>query len=122
MVRDLDQPIEIAVCPTVREADGLAMSSRNVRLKSGERLKALALQAGLQAAKSAMQKGERNAKIVEDVGRKTMEARGVSAEYFAAVPAGTLLSVERLSGEVLLAVAARVGEVRLIDNELVNLG
>jgi pantoate--beta-alanine ligase len=122
MVRDLDQPVAIVVCPTVREADGLAMSSRNARLKPEERGKALALRAGLLAAKSALAKGERSAKTVENIGRRAMEAHGVSPEYFAAVPAGTLLSMEQLSGEVLLAVAARVGEVRLIDNELVNLG
>jgi pantoate--beta-alanine ligase len=122
MVLDLDMPIRIEVCPTVREADGLAMSSRNVRLKPEDRWKALALRAGLMAAKEAISAGERRASAVETAGKEAMDARGVQPEYFAAVPAGTLLSYERLEGEVLIAVAARVGDVRLIDNEIVRIG
>ena len=122
MVLDLDMPVRIEVCPTVRESDGLAMSSRNVRLKPEDRPKALALRAGLMAAKEAISAGERHASAVEKAGREAMDARGVQPEYFAAVPAGTLLSNERLEGEVLIAVAARVGDVRLIDNEIVRIG
>ena len=121
MVEDLDMPIRIEVCPTVREPDGLAMSSRNVRLKPGERPKALALRAGLDAALRAVSAGERRASAVEKTGREAMAALGVHPEYFAAVPAGTLLSKETLEGEVLIAVAARVGDVRLIDNEIVRI-
>ena len=122
MVLDLDMPIRIEVCPTVREPDGLAMSSRNVRLKPEDRARALALRAGLQAAKEAVAEGQRSAAAVEKAGRAAMAARGVEPEYFAAVPAGTLLSKEKLEGEVLIAVAARVGDVRLIDNEIVRIG
>jgi pantoate--beta-alanine ligase len=122
MVRDLVMPVRIEVCPTVRESDGLAMSSRNVRLDPADRPKALALRAGLEAAKQAIMAGERRASAVEKLGRETMLARGVTPEYFSAVPAGTLLSMERLEGEVLIAVAARVGDVRLIDNEIVDIG
>ena len=122
LVKDLDMPIRIEVCPTVREPDGLAMSSRNVRLKPDERPKALALKAGLDAARRAVTAGERSAIAVEKAGREAMEALGVQPEYFAAVPAGTLLSSETLEGEVLIAVAARVGDVRLIDNEIVRIG
>jgi pantoate--beta-alanine ligase len=122
MVRDLDMPVRIEVCPTVRESDGLAMSSRNVRLDPADRPKALALRAGLEAAKQVILAGERRASAVEKLGRETMLARGVTPEYFSAVPAGTLLSMERLEGEVLIAVAARVGDVRLIDNEIVDIG
>jgi pantoate--beta-alanine ligase len=122
MIRDLDMPIRIEVCPTVREPDGLAMSSRNVRLAPADRPKALALRAGLEAARQALVGGERRATAIEKLGRETMVARGVTPEYFSAVPAGTLLSMERLEGEVLIAVAARVGDVRLIDNEIVNIG
>jgi pantoate--beta-alanine ligase len=121
MVRDLDMPIRIEVCPTVREPDGLAMSSRNVRLKPADRQKALALRAGLDAAVRAVSAGERRASTVEKAGREAMVALGVQPEYFAAVPAGTLLSKELLEGEVLIAVAARVGDVRLIDNEIVRI-
>jgi len=122
MVRDLDMPIRIEVVPTVREPDGLAMSSRNVRLTPAERPKALALRAGLDAAKQAVGAGERRSSAIERAGLEAMKARGVEPEYFAAVPAGTLLSKEMLEGEVLIAVAARVGDVRLIDNEIVRIG
>lgn len=122
MVLDLDMPVRIEVCPTVREPDGLAMSSRNVRLSPADRPKALALRAGLDAAKQAVGAGERQASAIERAGREAMGARGVQPEYFAAVPAGTLLSKETLEGEVLIAVAARVGDIRLIDNEIVRIG
>ena len=122
MVRDLDMPVRIEVCPTVREADGLAMSSRNVRIKPGDRPRALALRAGLDAARKAILGGERRTASVEKAGRDAMESLGVKPEYFAAVPAGTLLSMDPLAGEVLLAVAARVGDVRLIDNDIVRIG
>jgi pantoate--beta-alanine ligase len=122
MVLDLNMPVRVEVCPTVREADGLAMSSRNVRLSAGDRPKALALRAGLDAAKQAVGAGERRASAIERAGQEAMGTRGVQPEYFAAVPAGTLLSKEMLEGEVLIAVAARVGDVRLIDNEIVHIG
>jgi pantoate--beta-alanine ligase len=122
MVGDLDMPVRVEVCPTVRESDGLAMSSRNVRLKPGDRRRALSLRAGLDAARKAIAGGEWRASAVEKAGRDAMEAMGVKPEYFAAVPAGTLLSMETLEGEVLLAVAARVGDVRLIDNDIVRIG
>jgi pantoate--beta-alanine ligase len=121
LVRDLDLPVRVEVCPTVREPDGLAMSSRNVRLKPTERPQALSLQAGLRAAREAISAGERRTRAVEEAGRKAMAALGIQPEYFAAVPAGTLLSKETLEGEVLIAVAARVGDVRLIDNEIVRI-
>jgi pantoate--beta-alanine ligase len=120
MVRDLNFPIRIEVCPTVRESDGLAMSSRNVRLAAQDRVRALALRAGIQAAVAAIAKGERRTAMVEQLGRDAMQERGVQPEYFAAVSASSLGASERLAGEVLLAVAARVGDVRLIDNELVT--
>ena len=122
MVLDLDMPVRIDVAPTVREPDGLAMSSRNVRLAAADRPKALALRAGLDAAKKVVGAGERRASVIEGAGREAMAVRGVQPEYFAAVPAGTLLSKEMLEGEVLIAVAARVGDVRLIDNEIVRIG
>jgi pantoate--beta-alanine ligase len=120
MVRDLDFPVRIDVCPTVREPDGLAMSSRNVRLAPAVRAQALALRRGLDAAAAAIAGGERNAARVEGRGRQAMEALGVEPEYFAIVSAATLAPTRSLSGEVLIAVAARVGGVRLIDNEIVS--
>lgn len=120
MVRDLDIPLRIEVCPTIREADGLAMSSRNVRLAPDDRKRAIALRTGLLAAVEAIRAGERRTGAVEAAGRSAMQSVGVEPEYFAAVPAASLLTEPVLRGEVLLAVAARVGEVRLIDNEIVQ--
>lgn len=121
LVRDLDIPVRIEVCPTIREPDGLAMSSRNARLSGADRSLAPAIRAGLDAAVAAIRAGERRARIVEVAGRAAMTARGLrEVEYFAAVSANTLQPSETLHGEILLAVAARIGEVRLIDNEIMN--
>jgi pantoate--beta-alanine ligase len=120
MVRDLDFPIRIEVCQTIRERDGLAMSSRNVRLSPQARTQALALRRGLDAAVSVIAGGERDAARVETRARAAMEALGVEPEYFAVVSAETLGPMRTLSGEILIAVAASVGGVRLIDNEIVG--
>ena len=120
MVRELDFPVRVEVCPTVREPDGLAMSSRNVRLSATARAQALALKHGLDAAASAIARGERDASKVEQRARDAMKGFRVEPEYFAVVSAETLAPLRRLSGQVLLAVAARVGGVRLIDNQLVD--
>ena len=119
LIRDLNFPTRLEVCPTIREPDGLAMSSRNVRLVPADRTRALSLRAGLDAGLDAIRAGERRASAVEAAGREAMQARGVDPEYFAAVAADTVMSFDTLKGEILLAVAARVGDVRLIDNELV---
>jgi len=119
MVRDLNFQLRVEVCPTVREADGLAMSSRNVRLAPGARAQALALKRGLDAATAAIESGQRDASRVEAAGRAAMQSLGVDAEYFAVVSAETLVARETICGETLLAVAARVGGVRLIDNQIV---
>jgi pantoate--beta-alanine ligase len=120
MVRDLDFPIRIEVCQTIRERDGLAMSSRNVRLSPQARTQALALRRGLDAAVSVIAGGERDAARVETRARAAMEALGVEPEYFAVVSAETLGPMRTLSGEILIAVAASVGGARLIDNEIVG--
>lgn len=116
MVRDLDFAIDIAVCPTVREPDGLAMSSRNVRLGAEDRVKALALKAALDAAAAAVGEGERRADAVIARATAVMRGLGVEPEYVAAVDAATLRETATLRGETLIAVAAPVGAVRLIDN------
>ena len=120
MVRDLDVPVRVEVCPTVREPDGLAMSSRNVRLSATARAQALALKHGLDAAAAAMARGERDASKVEHRAREEMKLFRVEPEYVALVSAETLAPLRTLAGEVLLAVAATVGGVRLIDNQLVD--
>lgn len=120
MTRDLDLPVRVVVCPTVREADGLAMSSRNVRLTPEARRQALALRRGLQSATDRIASGERSASRVITAARATMSIAGVEPEYFAIVSAETLAPVDPLAGELLIAVAARVGGVRLIDNEVLT--
>jgi pantoate--beta-alanine ligase len=121
MVRDLDFPVRIEVCPTVREPDGLALSSRNVRLSADDRPRAVALRRGLDAAAGAVARGERDARAVERAGVDAMTRAGVRPEYFAVVSPETLAPIVTLaSGDTaLIAVAAPVGPVRLIDNDMV---
>ena len=123
MATDLAFPVRIVVCPTVREPDGLAMSSRNVRLAGSDRERALALRGGLDAALAAIDHGVRQTEAIARAGVDAMARLGVEPEYFAVVDAATLAPLEQLSGEldVLIAVAARIGPVRLIDNEVVHL-
>jgi pantoate--beta-alanine ligase len=120
LVRDLDIPARIAVCPTVREPDGLALSSRNVHLKGEDRERALALSQALAAAEDAIASGERDPASIAAAGRAAMARLGVDAEYVALVGIDDLLPVERIDGDVLVAVAARIGSTRLIDNTLVS--
>ena len=120
MVRDLDIGVRIEVLPTVREPDGLAMSSRNVHLAGEERPRALALRDALEAAERAVRAGERDAGRVRAIGLAAMQARGVEPEYLALVDPDDLSPVSRADGRVLVAVAARVGSTRLIDNVLID--
>lgn len=121
MIRDLDFGVDVVVCPTVRESDGLAMSSRNVRLKGDDRRRALALRHGLDAALAEIARGERDAERIQRAGIHAMRVDGIEPEYFAVVDSSSLEARAHLEGDVLIAVAARVGPVRLIDNELVHL-
>ena len=120
LVRDLDIPVRIAVQPTVREPDGLALSSRNVHLKGADRERALALRRALDAAAEKVAAGERDPHAVERAGRAAMARLGVEAEYVALVRPDDLRPVERIDGDVLVAVAARVGPTRLIDNTILH--
>jgi pantoate--beta-alanine ligase len=120
LVADLDIPVRIEVCPTVREPDGLAMSSRNARLSAGEREQALALSRALEVAVSAVTGGMQDAAAVADTARSELAAAGVELEYFDLVSADTLAPVRRIDGDVLAVVAARVGATRLIDNQLIH--
>lgn len=114
MVRDLDMGIEIVEMPIVREADGLAMSSRNRYLSTEDRQRGLALSKGLQAAKVAFERGEREAKAIYDIIAADMV--DLEVDYIEIVDAETLAPVERIERETLVAVAAQVGPARLIDN------
>ncbi len=120
VVRDLDLPVRIAVCPTVRESDGLAMSSRNAYLGPADRERAVALRRALDAAESAVAAGERDATAVSAAAHAALAPYGVEPEYLALVGADTLAPVDRIDGDVLLALAARVGRARLIDNTLLT--
>src|SRR5262245_58853496 len=120
MVRDLDYRIRIEVCPTVREADGLAMSSRNVRLDDRARQQACAISAALFAAEKSVADGTRDAKAVIATAREVLAHAGVSPEYLELVSTDTLAPVREIRGEALLAVAAQVGGVRLIDNTILR--
>ncbi|MGA2320776.1 MAG: pantoate--beta-alanine ligase [Solirubrobacteraceae bacterium] len=118
LVEDLNLPVRIEARATVREPDGLAMSSRNVLLSARERKAALALPAALDAAREYAAGGERSAELLLQAARTAMIGFGVEPEYLTLVDPDTLEPVETLAHEALLALAARIGEVRLIDNAL----
>jgi pantoate--beta-alanine ligase len=121
LVADLDLPVEIDVRPTVREADGLALSSRNARLRSAERERALALPRALEAARAAYARGERDAAALTAAARAAMAPFAVEPEYLALVHPKTLAPLSSVDGDgALVAVAARVGATRLIDNTLLT--
>jgi pantoate--beta-alanine ligase len=117
MVRRLDMAVEIRLAPTVREEDGLAMSSRNAYLEAAARTQAAAIHRALRAAGDAIASGEREARRVEAAARAVLEDGGIAdVEYAELRAAGDLSPLERIEGRVILAVAARVGGARLIDN------
>jgi pantoate--beta-alanine ligase len=120
MVRDLAMPVRIAVCPTVREPDGLAMSSRNVRLTGPDRARAQALHRSLEIVREAVAAGERDPIAVRDRALAALGAAGVDPEYLELVTPDRLAPVARIDDEVLALIAARVGDTRLIDNELIE--
>jgi pantoate--beta-alanine ligase len=123
MVRDLDFALELLVVPTVREADGLALSSRNSYLGPEERLRALALSRGLQAAHEAWRGGERSGTAIELRVRAELEREpGITVEYVAVVDPERLEPRERVDSDTIVAVAARVGKTRLIDNIVLSVG
>lgn len=114
LARDLDMGVEIVEMPTVREPDGLAMSSRNQYLTDEDRKRALCLSRSLFAAQARLEAGERDAESLVRLVRDGMA--GVTIDYVELVDAETMCAVERVSGPVMLAVAALVGDTRLIDN------
>ena len=120
MVRDLDLPVEIEVVPTVREADGLALSSRNERLGTADRDRATALRRALDAVRAVVEGGETDPARATAAGVAALRAAGVTPDYLAVVDPGTLAPVERIDGRTLVLVAARVGPARLIDNDLIE--
>jgi pantoate--beta-alanine ligase len=121
MVRDLNYPVEVAVCPIVREPDGLAMSSRNAYLNSEERRRALVLYRSLREVDRAFGAGERSAAKLIAAGRNVIaQEPQVRLDFFEIVDPETLDPVERITGRTLVAVAAYVGATRLIDNVVLS--
>jgi pantoate--beta-alanine ligase len=116
MAADLDFPVKIKLGPTVRETDGLAMSSRNRYLDQSERKRAIALFKGLHDAKTRIERGERRAEVVRDALRRIMEGAGFDIEYVEVVNGERLTPLERIEGTILVAAAGRLGQTRLIDN------
>jgi len=117
MTLDLDLPIRLEVCPIVREADGLAMSSRNRYLDADQRRNATVLVRSLHAIEAKVGAGERSAEVLKTLARGMIEATpGAKIDYVEIVGWGDLRPIETLQGEVLVAVAVWFGATRLIDN------
>jgi pantoate--beta-alanine ligase len=120
LVRDLNMLVRVEVAPTVREPDGLAMSSRNAYLTDDERPRAVALSRALAAAERAVAEGRVDAADVLAAARAELDAAGVQPEYLELRSADDLSPAESVNGNTLLAVAARVGRARLIDNTMLG--
>lgn len=121
MVRDLNLPVQIVACPIVRDPDGLALSSRNAYLTPIERRDALALSESLAAAQSRIRDGETSADLIRELlVDRLAGSPSVRIDYAAIVDPDTLLPVDTVSRGALIAVAARIGRTRLIDNLLIE--
>jgi pantoate--beta-alanine ligase len=117
MVKDLNFPLDIVVCPIVREADGLAMSSRNVYLNPEERKAATVLSQALNAAKAAYEQGERKAESLRRIMKEVIEAEPLARlQYVSCADYETLEELETVRGKALLSMAVYFGKTRLIDN------
>jgi len=123
MVQDLNHPIKIEIAPTIRESDGLAMSSRNSYLSTKERKESMLLYLALKKAKELIiNKGmRRSAAIISQAKKIFTNHPGVRLEYLEVVDPVNLSSIAVIKGKVLIAVAALVGKARLIDNMLIRL-
>nr|WP_201468512.1 pantoate--beta-alanine ligase [Microbacterium hydrocarbonoxydans] len=120
VVRDLDLDVRIVACPIVREADGLAMSSRNVYLDADARVRATALNRALSAADAVVASGNRGGDSILSAARSVLEDAAIDAEYLELRDAETLQPMDAVERDALLLVAARVGDARLIDNHLMR--
>ena len=117
MARDLDFPVEIVICPIVREPDGLAMSSRNVYLDPEQRKAATVLYRSLSAAKQAYQAGERDAEEIRETMKEVLRKEPLAeVQYVSCADYDTLEELETVSGRALLSLAVLIGKTRLIDN------
>lgn len=119
-VADLGIPVEVVVCPTSRDADGLARSSRNTRLDPDERSRALAIPRALDAVRDAAARGLTDTGALRARAAEELEAAGIHPEYVAFVDPETFAPVAAVGQPVLVAIAARVGATRLIDNTVIG--
>jgi len=120
MVNDLNMKVDIVVCPTVREKDGLAMSSRNTYLSGRERRIAPVLYKTLQMAQRMIELGEKDSKkILKEMSKKINKYRSIKIDYISIVDPETLEDIEIISGKVLIALAVKIGKTRLIDNIII---
>jgi pantoate--beta-alanine ligase len=122
LVRDLDIPVSVEVCATVRERDGLALSSRNAYLSEGERARAVGLPRALRRAAELIEAGERDSATAAAAARRELERDQIEPDYLALVDPETLAPVAQIDAPVLVAVAARIGRARLIDNLIATPG
>jgi pantoate--beta-alanine ligase len=121
MVADLNMPLEIIICPTVREANGLAVSSRNQYLSAQQRKDAANIYKSLQTCRKSIEAGTTEThKIIAEMQKILQQIPSAQIEYISIVDAETLESVDKIAGKVLAAVAVKVGPARLIDNILVD--
>jgi pantoate--beta-alanine ligase len=117
MTRDLNFPVDVIVCPTVREADGLAMSSRNKYLEGADRQAATVLFRALSAAKDAYEGGERNAGVLRGKIKEVLESEPrATVQYVSCADYDTLEELDVVKGKALLSMAVLLGKTRLIDN------
>lgn len=122
MALDLGLPTEVVPCPTVREPDGLALSSRNVRLTEDERAAAPILQRALFAARTAYDEGERDGEVLRELMSEVLAIEPLAqVEYVSVADALTLTELQRIEGPVLFSLAVVFGTTRLIDNELMGM-
>jgi pantoate--beta-alanine ligase len=121
-VRDLNFPVEIVPCPIVREADGLAKSSRNTYLNKEERQAALILSQSLKKGQEAIEQGERDAQKVISIIRENLQTEPMARiDYVEVVDFENIQRTPRIEGETLVAIAVYIGKTRLIDNFIVNI-
>jgi pantoate--beta-alanine ligase len=120
LVRDLNLPARIEVCPTIREPDGLAMSSRNARLNAEQRPHAASLHRALEAVSSLVSAGESDVEAVLIAARAELDGAGIELDYLQVVQPETLEPITSIEGPALALIAGRLGDIRLIDNQLLN--
>lgn len=121
MVADLNMPLKIVICPTVRESDGLAISSRNKYLTAQQRKDAVLIYKSLQKCRDNVKAGMKEAKtIISQMRTILSESQAIEIQYVSIVDVETLLDIDEIAGTVLVAIAVKIGQCRLIDNIIID--